>query len=156
MTRTAAHATEYVRVRPGTHIAAIYGMLWHIFENGWEDASRFETPFALLAAALLGRWWLSGTCTVRTPTTSEVFVNLKKSESRNRGRRAEILTRGPAKGDLLLSMCKDPDCDQCERRVSDSASHAPAQFGIEFGSNRSDDICGVVLGEAADEEHLIS
>ena len=37
MTRTAAHATEYVRVRPGTHIATIYGILWHIFENGWED-----------------------------------------------------------------------------------------------------------------------
>jgi formate dehydrogenase major subunit len=37
MTRTAAHATEYVRVRPGTHIATIYGLLWHIFENGWED-----------------------------------------------------------------------------------------------------------------------
>src|ERR1700716_75447 len=37
MTRTAAHATEYVRVRPGTHIATIYGMLWHIFENSWED-----------------------------------------------------------------------------------------------------------------------
>jgi formate dehydrogenase major subunit len=37
MTRTAAHATEYVRVRPGTHIPTIYGMLWHIFKNGWED-----------------------------------------------------------------------------------------------------------------------
>ena len=37
MTRTAAHATEYVRVRPGLHIPTIYGMLWHIFENGWED-----------------------------------------------------------------------------------------------------------------------
>src|SRR5205085_11354243 len=37
LTRTAAHATEYVRVRPGTHIATIYGILWHIFENGWED-----------------------------------------------------------------------------------------------------------------------
>src|SRR6202165_2780618 len=37
LTRTAAHATEYVRVRPGTHIATIYGMLWHIFKNGWED-----------------------------------------------------------------------------------------------------------------------
>jgi formate dehydrogenase major subunit len=36
-TRTAAHATEYVRVRPGTHIPTIYGMLWHIFKNGWED-----------------------------------------------------------------------------------------------------------------------
>src|SRR5436305_13775005 len=37
MTRTAAHATEYVRVRPGTHIPTIYGLLWHIFQNGWED-----------------------------------------------------------------------------------------------------------------------
>jgi formate dehydrogenase major subunit len=37
LTRTAAHATEYVRVRPGTHIPTIYGILWHIFQNGWED-----------------------------------------------------------------------------------------------------------------------
>src|SRR6266511_1556304 len=37
LTRTAAHATEYVRVRNGTHIPAIHGMLWHIFQNGWED-----------------------------------------------------------------------------------------------------------------------
>jgi formate dehydrogenase major subunit len=37
MTRTAAHATEYVRIRPGTDIPVIYGMLWHIFKNGWED-----------------------------------------------------------------------------------------------------------------------
>jgi formate dehydrogenase major subunit len=37
LTRTAAHATEYVRIRPGTDIAVLWGMLWHIFENGWED-----------------------------------------------------------------------------------------------------------------------
>ncbi|MEA2946748.1 MAG: formate dehydrogenase major subunit, partial [Alphaproteobacteria bacterium] len=37
MTRTAAHATAYMRVRPGTHIPTIYGLLWHIFKNGWED-----------------------------------------------------------------------------------------------------------------------
>src|SRR3954454_18602151 len=37
MTRTAAHATEYVRVRRGTHIPTVYGMLWHIFKNSWED-----------------------------------------------------------------------------------------------------------------------
>ncbi|MDI3307604.1 MAG: formate dehydrogenase subunit alpha, partial [Acetobacteraceae bacterium] len=36
-TRTAAHATEYVRIRPGTDIAVIWGMLWHVFKNGWED-----------------------------------------------------------------------------------------------------------------------
>src|SRR5204863_5377195 len=37
LTRTAAHATDYVRVRNGTHIPTIYGLLWHIFQNGWED-----------------------------------------------------------------------------------------------------------------------
>jgi formate dehydrogenase major subunit len=37
MTRTAAHATEYVRLRSGTDIPVIWGMLWHIFKNGWED-----------------------------------------------------------------------------------------------------------------------
>ena len=36
-TRTAAHADEFVRHRSGTDIAVIWGTLWHIFENGWED-----------------------------------------------------------------------------------------------------------------------
>ena len=37
MTRTAAHATEYVRLRPGTDIPVLMGMMWHILKNGWED-----------------------------------------------------------------------------------------------------------------------
>ncbi len=37
LTRTAAHATEYVRLRPGTDIPVLYGMMWHIIQNGWED-----------------------------------------------------------------------------------------------------------------------
>ncbi|MGY4419798.1 anaerobic selenocysteine-containing dehydrogenase [Bradyrhizobium sp. JR6.1] len=37
LTRTAAHATEYVRMRPGTDIPVLYGMMWHILQNGWED-----------------------------------------------------------------------------------------------------------------------
>ncbi|MGE5504127.1 MAG: formate dehydrogenase subunit alpha [Actinomycetota bacterium] len=36
-TRTAAHADEYVRLRPGTDVPLIWGILWHVFENGWED-----------------------------------------------------------------------------------------------------------------------
>ena len=36
-TRTAAHADEYVRFRSGTDMAVVWGVLWHIFENGWED-----------------------------------------------------------------------------------------------------------------------
>jgi formate dehydrogenase major subunit len=36
-TRTAAHADEYVRFRPGSDVALIWGIMWHIFENKWED-----------------------------------------------------------------------------------------------------------------------
>ena len=36
-TRTAAHSDEYIRFRPGTDVPVIWGILWHIFENGWED-----------------------------------------------------------------------------------------------------------------------
>jgi len=36
-TRTAAHADEYVRFRPGSDVALIWGIMWHIFENNWED-----------------------------------------------------------------------------------------------------------------------
>jgi formate dehydrogenase major subunit len=36
-TRTAAHADEFVRFRPGTDVGLVWGILWHIFENGWED-----------------------------------------------------------------------------------------------------------------------
>jgi formate dehydrogenase major subunit len=36
-TRTAAHADQYMRLRSGTDVPLIWGLLWHIFENGWED-----------------------------------------------------------------------------------------------------------------------
>ncbi|WP_287367257.1 formate dehydrogenase subunit alpha [Thauera sp.] len=36
-TRTAAKADQYVRIRSGTDIPFIWGMLYHIFKNGWED-----------------------------------------------------------------------------------------------------------------------
>ncbi len=42
-TRTAAHADEYVRFRPGTDVPLIWGILWHVFENGWEDKEFIRT-----------------------------------------------------------------------------------------------------------------
>ena len=36
-TRTAAKADEFVRIRSGTDIPFIFGVLHHIFKNGWED-----------------------------------------------------------------------------------------------------------------------
>ncbi|MCC4284207.1 formate dehydrogenase subunit alpha [Marinobacter salarius] len=42
-TRTAAHADEYVRFRPGSDVALVWGLLWHIFENSWEDKEFIRT-----------------------------------------------------------------------------------------------------------------
>jgi formate dehydrogenase major subunit len=36
-TRTAARADKYYRIRSGTDVAFLMGMLHHIFKNGWED-----------------------------------------------------------------------------------------------------------------------
>ena len=36
-TRTAAKADQYIRFRSGTDVALLFGMLHHIFKNGWED-----------------------------------------------------------------------------------------------------------------------
>jgi formate dehydrogenase major subunit len=36
-TRTAARADQYVRMRSGADIPFLYGVLYHVFKNGWED-----------------------------------------------------------------------------------------------------------------------
>ncbi|MEZ5843409.1 MAG: molybdopterin-dependent oxidoreductase [Hyphomicrobiaceae bacterium] len=36
-TRTAAHAHEYVRIRPGADVAFLWGVLWHILDKERED-----------------------------------------------------------------------------------------------------------------------
>jgi formate dehydrogenase major subunit len=36
-TRTAAKADKYYRIRSGTDVAFLMGMVYHIFKNGWED-----------------------------------------------------------------------------------------------------------------------
>ena len=41
-TRTAAKADEYVRLRSGSDIAFLFGVMHHIFKNGWEDKQYIE------------------------------------------------------------------------------------------------------------------
>ncbi|MDH5264659.1 MAG: formate dehydrogenase subunit alpha [Betaproteobacteria bacterium] len=36
-TRTAAKADQFIRMRSGTDVPLLFGMLYHIFKNGWED-----------------------------------------------------------------------------------------------------------------------
>jgi formate dehydrogenase major subunit len=41
-TRTAAKAHDYVRIRSGTDVAFLFGVLYHVFKNGWEDKKYIE------------------------------------------------------------------------------------------------------------------
>jgi len=41
-TRTAAKADQYVRLRSGTDIPFLFGVLYHVFNNGWEDKKYIE------------------------------------------------------------------------------------------------------------------
>jgi formate dehydrogenase major subunit len=41
-TRTAAKADQYVRMRSGADIPFLYGVLYHVFKNGWEDKKYIE------------------------------------------------------------------------------------------------------------------
>ena len=41
-TRTAAKADEYVRLRSGGDVPFLFGVLYHIFKNGWEDKKYIE------------------------------------------------------------------------------------------------------------------
>jgi formate dehydrogenase major subunit len=41
-TKTAAHATQYVRIRQGADVAFIYGLINVILKNGWEDKQMIE------------------------------------------------------------------------------------------------------------------
>jgi formate dehydrogenase major subunit len=41
-TRTAAKADEYVRIRSGSDIPFLFGVLHHVFKNGWEDKKYIE------------------------------------------------------------------------------------------------------------------
>ncbi|WP_235940063.1 MULTISPECIES: molybdopterin-dependent oxidoreductase [unclassified Salipiger] len=42
-TRTAAHADEYVRIRPGADVGFLWGLARIILSNGWEDREFLET-----------------------------------------------------------------------------------------------------------------
>ena len=51
-TRTAAHADEYVRIRPGADVGFIWGLARVILKNGWEDRDYLESRVFGLEDAL--------------------------------------------------------------------------------------------------------
>ncbi|MGY6270918.1 formate dehydrogenase subunit alpha [Achromobacter denitrificans] len=58
-TRTAAKADQYVRIRSGTDIPFLFGLLYHVFKNGWEDKAYIDARvygMDQVKADILAKW----------------------------------------------------------------------------------------------------
>jgi len=73
-TRTAAKADIYVRFRSGTDVPLIFGILYHIFKNGWEDKEYIRQRVYAMDAVreeVLKKW---------TPDKVEEVTGVKEAE----------------------------------------------------------------------------
>jgi formate dehydrogenase major subunit len=75
-TRTAAKADIYYRIRSGTDVAFLMGMLHHIFKNGWEDKDYIKARvYGMDDARKEAAKW--------TPDKVEEVTGMKEAEVRN-------------------------------------------------------------------------
>jgi len=75
-TRTAAHADKYYRIRSGTDVAFLMGMLHHIFKNGWEDKDYIK-------ARVYGMDKVREEAAKWTPDKVEEVTGMKEAEVRD-------------------------------------------------------------------------
>ena len=75
-TRTAARADKYYRIRSGTDVAFLMGMLHHIFKNGWEDKDYIK-------ARVYGMDDVRAEAAKWTPEEVEKVTGMKEAEVRD-------------------------------------------------------------------------
>src|SRR5262245_24598977 len=75
-TRTAAKADTYYRIRSGTDVAFLWGMLHHIFKNGWEDKEYIK-------ASVYGMDKVREEVAKWTPEEVERVTGMKEAEVRD-------------------------------------------------------------------------
>ena len=85
-TRTAAKADTYVRIRSGSDIAFIFGILHHIFKNGWEDKKYIhDRVYGMdkVREEVLNKWTPANVTDVTGVPEAEVF-HVAKTLAENR------------------------------------------------------------------------
>jgi formate dehydrogenase major subunit len=85
-TRTAAKADTYVRIRSGSDIAFIFGILHHIFKNGWEDKKYIhDRVYGMdkVKEEVLKKWTPDAVTDVTGVSEAEVY-NVAKTLAENR------------------------------------------------------------------------
>ncbi|MGQ0750706.1 MAG: formate dehydrogenase subunit alpha [Betaproteobacteria bacterium] len=75
-TRTAARADKYYRIRSGTDVAFLWGMLYHVFKNGWEDKEYIK-------ARVYGMDKIREEVAKWTPEETERVTGMKEAEVRD-------------------------------------------------------------------------
>jgi formate dehydrogenase major subunit len=75
-TRTAARADKYYRIRSGTDVAFLWGMLYHVFKNGWEDKNYIK-------ARVYGMDEVRKEVAKWTPDVTESVTGMKEAEVRD-------------------------------------------------------------------------
>ena len=75
-TRTAARADKYYRIRSGTDVAFLWGMLYHVFKNGWEDKDYIK-------ARVYGMDKVREEVMKWTPEVTESVTGMKEAEVRD-------------------------------------------------------------------------
>ncbi|MDX3906532.1 MAG: formate dehydrogenase subunit alpha [Pigmentiphaga sp.] len=84
-TRTAAKADKYVRIRSGTDVAFLFGVLYHIFQNGWEDKNYIQARVYGMddvKAEVLAKWTpdkVQEVCGVDEATVYEVAKTMAEN-----------------------------------------------------------------------------
>src|SRR6187397_2949799 len=82
-TRTAAKADQYIRFRSGSDVALLFGMLYHIFKNGWEDQKYIDDRvygMDKIKAEVLAKWApdkvteVTGVCEADLYAMTETFA----------------------------------------------------------------------------------
>ncbi|MEP7069316.1 MAG: molybdopterin-dependent oxidoreductase, partial [Usitatibacter sp.] len=76
-TRTAAKADQYIRFRSGTDVALIFGMLHHIFKNGWEDTQYInDRVYGMdkIKAEVMTKWTPDKVTEVTGVSEADVYV----------------------------------------------------------------------------------
>jgi formate dehydrogenase major subunit len=85
-TRTAAKADIYVRHRSGSDVAFLFGVLYHVFKNGWEDKQYLhDRVYGMdkVREEVLAKWTPDKTTEVTGCSEAEVF-NVAKTLAENR------------------------------------------------------------------------
>src|SRR6266511_1973299 len=76
-TRTAAKADDYVRIRSGTDIPFLFGVLYHIFKNGWGDQQYInDRVYGMdkVKAEVMAKWTPDKVTEVTGVPEAEVYV----------------------------------------------------------------------------------